>query len=135
VPQRDQRPAATILVIDDTPGVVDILVTVLREEGYEVFGARTGEEGLQLFTLSRPDLVLLDISLPDTNGLELLARIRSISPMARVVMMSGAADSERVRRAFKAGALACVDKPFNLADLKQVIAAALRPTAERGTSR
>ena len=75
-------PTARILVIDDDPEVVDILVTTLRDEGYGVLGALTSDEGLKLVILSRPDLVLLDIMLPGMNGIEVLKRIRSINPTA-----------------------------------------------------
>ena len=96
-------PAASILVIDDNPGVVDILVTCLREEGYEVLGALTGDEGLKDFILSRADLVLLDIALPGAmNGIELLKRIRSIDPTGRVVMVTGNADPALAREAPRA---------------------------------
>ena len=82
-------PAARILVIDDEPVVVDMLVTCLREEGYRVVGAETSDEGLKLAILSRPELVLLDIALPGMNGIELLKRIRSINPTTRVIMVTG----------------------------------------------
>jgi len=55
-------PIARILVIDDNPAVVDLLVTCLREQGYGVLGALTSDDGLRLITLSRPDLVLLDVT-------------------------------------------------------------------------
>ena len=119
-------PAVRILVIDDNPAVVDILVTVLGEEGYEVSGTVTSDEGLKLFILSHPDLVLLDIALPGMNGIEVLKRIRSIAPTARVVMVSGVADPVRAREALELGALAYVDKPFDLAYLKRVVAMALQ---------
>ena len=63
-------PAARILVIDDNPAIVDILVTCLRGEGYGMLGAPTSEEGLKLVILSRPDLVLLDILMPGLNGVD-----------------------------------------------------------------
>jgi len=64
-------PAARILVIDDNLGVVDILATHLRGEGYGVLSALTGAEGLKDFILARPDLVLLDITLPcEMNGID-----------------------------------------------------------------
>ena len=85
-------PTARILVIDDNLTVVDILATALGEEGYGVFSAVTSDEGLKLFILSQPDLVLLDIALPGMNGIDMLKRIRSIAPTARVVMVSGTAD-------------------------------------------
>ena len=121
-------PTARILVIDDNLAVVDILVTVLAEEGYEVSSAVTSDEGLKLFIQSRPDLVLLDIALPGMNGIEMLKRIRSIAPTARVVGVSGV-DPTRAREALELGALACVDKPFDFAYLKRVVAMALRPEA------
>ena len=63
-------PSASILVIDDEPNVVDILVTLLGQEGYQVLGALTSDEGLKLLVLSHPDLVVLDIALAGTvNGL------------------------------------------------------------------
>lgn len=119
-------PTARILVIDDNPHVVDILGTYLREEGYGVLGALTSDEGLKLAILSRPELVLLDIALPGTNGIELLKRIRSINPTTRVIMVTGNIDPVLVRKALELGALAYIDKPFDLAYLKRVIAMALR---------
>ena len=122
--------SARILVVDDHPGVVDILVTCLREEGYGVLGALTSDEGLKDFILSRPDLVLLDIALAGgMNGIELLTRIRSISPTARVIVVTGNQDPLLVREAFQLGALAYVDKPFDLTYLKRVVAMALREAA------
>ena len=120
-------PTAKILVIDDNAAVVDILVTCLGEEGYGVSRALTGYEGLKLFVMSRPDLVLLDITLPgDMNGIAVLKRIHSINPAARAVMVTGNADSALAREALELGALAYVDKPFDLAHLKRVVAMALQ---------
>jgi len=119
-------PTARILVIDDDPAVVDTLVTLLGEDGYGVSSAVTSAEGLKLFILSHPDLVLLDIALPGMNGIEMLKRIRSIAPTARVVMVSGVTDPARAREALELGALAWVDKPFDLAYLKRVVAMALQ---------
>src|SRR5262245_27022892 len=99
-------PAARILVVDDEPAVVDMLVTCLREEGYGVVGAETSDEGLKLAILSRPELVLLDITLPGMNGIELLKRIRSINPTTRVIMVTGNTDPALAREALELGALA-----------------------------
>jgi len=121
-------PVARILVIDDDPAVVDILATHLREEGYGVLGALTSDEGLKLAILSRPDLVLLDILLAgEMNGIEVLRRIRAINPTIKVIMVSGSRDPLLAREALELGALAYVDKPFDFAYLKRVVAMALRP--------
>jgi len=119
-------PAARILVIDDNPNLVDILVTCLRDEGYGVSGALTGDDGLKDFLLSRPDLVLLDLALAgEMGGLELLKRIHSINPRSKVIMVTGNTDPQLARRALELGALAYVDKPFDFAYLKRVVAMAL----------
>jgi DNA-binding response OmpR family regulator len=120
-----KAPAARILVIDDEPAVVDLVVTCLREEGYGALGAETSEEGLKLAILSRPELILLDIALPGMSGIELLKRIRSIIPTTRVILVSGNTDPVLAREALELGALAYVDKPFDFAYLKRVIAMAL----------
>jgi DNA-binding response OmpR family regulator len=119
-------PAGRILVIDDNPNVVDILGRCLREEGYGVLGALTSDEGLKLALLSRPELVLLDLALPGTNGIELLKRIRSTNPTTRVIIVTGNTDPALAREALELGALAYIDKPFDFAYLKRVIAVALR---------
>ncbi len=121
-------PVARIVVIDDDPEVVDLLVSYLREEGYGVLGALTIDEGIRLVSLSRPDLVLLDILLPGgMNGIEVLKRIRSIDPTSKVIMVTGSRDPLLAREALELGALAYIDKPFDFAYLKRVVAMALRP--------
>ncbi len=125
-------PAARILVIDDNPGVFDILAAHLRAEGYGVSGALTGDEGLQDFIRARSDVVLLDITLPgEMNGIELLKRIRSIDPTSRVIMVTGTGDPLLARQALELGAVAYIDKPFDFAYLKRVVAAALQPESGR----
>ena len=119
-------PAAKILVIDDNPEVVDILVTRLRETGYGVLGALTGDDGLKDFILSRPDLVLLDIALPGgMDGLEVLKRIHSINPTSKVIMVTGNTDPQLARQALELGAFAYIDKPFDFDYLKRVVVMAL----------
>ncbi len=92
-------PIGRILVIDDNPAVVHFLVTCLREQGYGVLGALTSDDGLRLITSSRPDLVLLDITLPGINGIEVLKRIRSIDPTIGVIMVTASTDPLLAREA------------------------------------
>ncbi len=123
-------PVTRVLVIDDNPDVVDILVTCLRGEGYGMLSALTSDEGLKLVILSRPDLVLLDILMPGLNGVDVLKRIRSIAPTTKVIIVTGNADLRLAREALELGALAYIDKPFDLAYLKRVVAMALRSETE-----
>ena len=120
-------PLARILVIDDNSAVVDILATHLRGAGYGVSGALTGEDGLRDFAQARPDVVLLDITLPgEMNGIEVLKRIRAIDPASKVIIVTGNTDPASAREALELGAVAYVDKPFDFAYLKRVVAAALQ---------
>jgi len=122
-------PAARILVIDDDRAVVRLLVARRGEEGYTVLSALTSEEGLKLVTSFHPDLVLLDVSLPDVSGLEVLKRIRASNPPVAVVMVTGNTDPQRAREALELGAVAYVDKPFDYAYLKRVVAMATQHRA------
>ena len=95
-----------------------------------MLGALTSDEGLKLVSVSRPDLVLLDILMPGMNGIEVLKRIRSINPTTKVIIVTGNADFRLAREALELGAVAYVDKPFDLADLKRMVALALRSETE-----
>ena len=119
-------PTARILVIDDNRAVVDLLVARLGEEGHSVSSALTSDEGLKLVASLHPDLVLLDLALPDMSGLEVLKRIRVLDPSIRVIMVTANTDAQRAREALEIGAVAYVDKPFDAAYLKRVVAMALR---------
>ena len=119
-------PAAKILVIDDDRAVVRLLIARLSQEGHTVQSALTSEDGLRLVTSFDPHLVLLDVSLPDLSGLEVLKRIRALNPAIAVIMVTGNTNPERARAALELGAIAYVDKPFDDAYLKRVVAMALQ---------
>ncbi len=116
-----KSPAARVLVIDDDRAVVR-----LEEEGHTVLSALTIEEGLKLIRLFTPDLVLLDMGLPDMSGLEVLKRIRAMHPTLPVIMVTANTDPQRAREALELGARAYIDKPFDVAYLKRVVAMALQ---------
>lgn len=85
----------SILVVDDDPAILQVYTEVLRAEGYEVWEASTGQQGLQAARERRPDLVLLDVMLPDLNGMEVCRQIKAEAALADVfvVLVSGAATS------------------------------------------
>src|SRR5262249_43945925 len=103
-----------------------LLAIRLEEEGHTILSALTSDEGLKLITLFTPNLVLLDMGLPDMSGLEVLKRIRAINPTLPVIMVTGNTDSQRAREALEPGAVAYIDKPFDVPYLKRVVAMALR---------
>ena len=118
---------ARILVVDDILANVRLLEAKLSAEYFDVVTAMNGADALESVQRSRPDIVLLDITLAgDMNGVDVLKRMRSIEPTARVLMVSGAADLTLAREALELGALAYIDKPFDLAYLKRAVAMALQ---------
>ncbi|WP_305784117.1 response regulator transcription factor [Symbioplanes lichenis] len=120
------RPAR-ILVVDDEPALTELLTLALSYEGWEVRSAGDGAAALELATLFPPDAVLLDMMLPDLDGVELLRRLRATWP-ALPMMFVTARDSEEDRAAgLRAGADAYLTKPFGLDDLLAHVRELLAP--------
>jgi DNA-binding response OmpR family regulator len=106
----------SVLAIEDDPDVRGLLHTLLGREGYVVHEAGTGREGLRAFHEARPDVVILDIALPDLDGLEVLSRIRDLSDAPVLVLTARSAEGDRVR-GLDAGADDFLSKPFNQGEL------------------
>jgi DNA-binding response OmpR family regulator len=120
----DQRPA-TIIVIDDEPGIVDFVELGLRHEGFAVHAAGSVAAGLDLIRRERPDLVIVDVGLPDGDGFELLRRLRAESDVP-VVMLTARGDLDDRVRGLELGADDYVAKPFHMAELLARVRAHLR---------
>jgi DNA-binding response OmpR family regulator len=95
----------TILIIDDEPSLTDAISSALEYESFSVLIANDGETGLQTAFDKRPDLILLDLRMPDMDGIEVLKRVRANEwgKHARVVMMTAAGDTERMADAVEYG--------------------------------
>ena len=117
--------APRILVIDDEPAIRRMLKTSLSAEGYEVVEAATGEEGWAAFGKIKPDLVVLDLGLPDIDGREVLKRIR-ISDLTPVVVLSIRGDERGKVEALDLGADDYVQKPVGMDELNARLRAAMR---------
>ncbi len=102
-----------ILIVDDEPGILTTLSQILVDEGYRTVVTTSGEEALHLFRERRPDVVFLDIWLPDWDGLETLQALRDLDPDAMVIMMSGHGTSETAVKAIKMGAQDYLEKPLS----------------------
>ncbi len=94
---------ATILVIDDERMLCDLLQELLRRHGHEVFTAYSGREGIARHKERRPHFTLLDLHLPDMNGIEVLTRIREGDPKAAVMILTGAGSDKLERQAQELG--------------------------------
>ena len=106
--------AETICIVDDEPAILNSLSSILEDEGYQVVVATNGVEGLKVVRNDSPDLVMLDIWMPEMDGLETLKRLRSQFPGILVVMMSGHGSIETAVKATKLGAYDYLEKPLDL---------------------
>jgi two-component system KDP operon response regulator KdpE len=116
---------ARVLVIDDDRALLRALRVALSARGHEVLVAVTGEEGLSVLALRSPDVVVLDLGLPDLDGLEVCRRIRAFSEVP-VIVLSATALEDRKVAALDGGANDYVTKPFGMAELEARIRTALR---------
>src|SRR5438270_1317341 len=125
----DAEPAAisgTVLIIDDEAGIRESLQTLLELEGYDVETAATGQQGLNRLSQRTFDLILLDLALPDRNGLDILAELRAQDPGVSVIMITAYGTVENAVRAMQSGAANFVQKPWDneklLADVRAAVA-------------
>jgi DNA-binding response OmpR family regulator len=122
--------AATILVIDDDTDIRRLVRTLLERAGYAVLEAPDGRAGLRIFFAEAPDLVVLDVSMPERDGWETLERIRDVSEAPVMMLTSQTAEAERVR-GLQSGADDYVSKPFGRQELLARVEALLRRSGPR----
>jgi CheY-like chemotaxis protein len=105
----------TVLIVDDEPNIVELVRVTLEDERLRVVEAADGHEALNRAEEHVPDLVLLDVHLPDLSGLEVCRRLRGNPRFARtpIVMLTAAAQQEDVARGLAAGATQYLTKPFS----------------------
>ena len=116
---------AKILVIDDEPQIRKLLNKVLTESGYHVYAAQTGVQGEQKNLQERPDLIILDLGLPDKSGLEVLQGIRESSQVPIIVLTVQDSQADKVAL-LEAGADDYLTKPFGIPELLARIKVAFR---------
>ncbi|MCU1395559.1 MAG: tcrX [Ilumatobacteraceae bacterium] len=117
-----------VLVVDDEPSIVDAVATALRYEGYEVSEARTGRAGLSAAQTSAPDLIVLDVMLPDVDGFEIARRIRADGLTTPILFLTARDSLDDKKQGFSAGADDYVTKPFSLAEIVMRVRAILQRT-------
>src|SRR5215475_3801042 len=115
----------TILVIDDEPPIRRFLRTSLGASGYRVVEAEDAAGGMRLLAAEKPDLVILDLGLPDRSGLDVIPEIRKTSPVP-IVVLSARHDERSKVEALDLGADDYVSKPFGMAELMARVRAAMR---------
>jgi two-component system KDP operon response regulator KdpE len=114
-----------ILIVDDEPNILGTLAPLLRARGYEVFTAMNGRAGIETVDREKPDLIVLDLGLPDIDGVEVCREIRESHAMPILVLSARGAEGDKVR-ALDVGADDYVTKPFGAEELLARIRASLR---------
>jgi two-component system response regulator AtoC len=117
---------AKILIIDDDSSICETIDLYLTEEGYEVYTAKTGTEGLNKFVQTLPDVVILDIRLPDIDGFTVLEDLREDDENVKVIMITAHHDMDTTINAMKAGAFDYIRKPVNIDELEIAVRKALK---------
>jgi two-component system, OmpR family, KDP operon response regulator KdpE len=121
-------PAARVLVVDDESQIVRALRVVLREAGFEAVPAETAAQALDLAAVRPPDAAIVDLVLPDGDGVEVTRRLREWSEMP-ILVLSAVGEEEQKVRALEAGADDYITKPFGTRELVARLQAALRRAA------
>ena len=115
----------TLLVIDDEPNIVYSFKSTLASSALNVISASTARDGIELIKTKRPDVVMLDVRLPDLSGLQAYERIRAIDERMPVIVMTAFAKTETAIEAMRLGAFEYLVKPVDLRRLKDVVGKAL----------
>ena len=126
-------PQPHILVIDDEPQILRALRTILTAKKFRVSVASRGEEGLNIVSAQLPDVIILDLSLPDMDGLEVCSRLREWTNIPIIVLSVRESERDKVA-ALDRGADDYLTKPFGIEELLARIRVALRHSKETGTS-
>lgn len=117
---------AKILLVDDEAGMCLIMKDFLKEAGYEMAVASNGKEAISLYPQVNPDLILLDLGLPDMNGRDVLKDVKAKMPQIKVMIISAYADQKTKDDLFSLGADFFLAKPFMPEELQEAVKEALK---------
>jgi CheY-like chemotaxis protein len=117
-----------VLVADDDADILDLVSHILTSQGYEIVAASDGAEALELARERRPQLAVLDVSMPNLDGLEVTRRLRADADLAQlpVILLTARVAPSDQEVGFEAGATDYLAKPFRPQELRELVAAALR---------
>ncbi|QGU00703.1 Sporulation initiation phosphotransferase (Spo0F) [Candidatus Syntrophocurvum alkaliphilum] len=111
----------SILIVDDQKGVRRLLEELFRKEGFSVIAAVDGLEAIKKNIESNPDLILMDMKMPNMNGLEASEQILTNDKEKLIVMMTAYGEMEIVKEALEIGVKKCITKPFDIMELKDMV--------------
>lgn len=111
----------TILIVDDQKGVRRLLEELFKMEGWNVYTASDGIEAVSQVQAINPDIVLMDMKMPNMNGLESSQQILALYPDMRIIMMTAYGEMDVVKKALEVGVRRCITKPFDILNLRDLV--------------
>ena len=127
------RPEHGILVIDDEPVLRMTFKHLLEGQGYKIWLAENGNEGLQVFKEKQPDLVITDMVMPEVDGFQTIQSLRELDPDLPIIAMSAFIEPSQMDRPLDSGAFCYVTKPVEMSVLYELIRAILLPAPDLGS--
>ncbi len=124
-----------ILIIDDEQSLLESLEMFFSEKGYHVYSATTATEGLEMNKSVQPDVIILDVRLPDKNGLDVLEELQQSHHAKNIIIITAFHDMDTTIKAMKRGALEYIPKPIDIEELELAVERAFtvgRPARENG---
>lgn len=106
-----------VMVVDDQVWIRTMLMEVLDSSGYETFGASDGTEALQMAHHEKPDIALIDVTIPGLDSFSLFTHLKKVKPDVAAIFMSGFSDIDFAKKALEKGAYAFLIKPFDMEEL------------------
>ncbi|MFT8363898.1 MAG: response regulator [Sporolactobacillus sp.] len=124
-----------VLVVDDQYGIRILIKEILKKDGIETLLAANGTQALKLLVEEKPSLVLLDMRIPGMSGVEILKKIKEISPETAVMIMTAYGDDEMLAESRENGAAAYFPKPFDIGELLHTVRQALDEQAKKSSGK
>jgi len=121
----DANKDVVIGIVDDKPTIRNLLEEFFQQEGFTVYTADDGKKAITLVQEANPHILLMDLRMPDMNGVEALQEIKKIRPEQLVIMMTAYGEEDIVEQAIRLGACDYISKPFDLYELAKIIQSTL----------
>jgi len=121
----------SVLIVDDETVILGQLAKELKRNFFKVLTAASGKEALEIFSKEAPDMILLDVNLPDIDGLEVLGRVKKTRPDCEVIVVTGYGTQDVAVQALRRGAIDYIEKPVNLEDLRAALGRAEERLAKK----
>lgn len=111
----------TVMIVDDSIYLINKLKTILERNGFKVIGITDGQESIKQYPVVRPDIVTMDIVMPNMDGLKAIEELKKIDPKVKVIVVSSIGMKEKITEAVKLGAKNFILKPFTEQKVMEIV--------------